>query len=91
MNTPEASSAKMTCEIGGEGYLVSIQEVDPEVKRMLEDISIVNKFSDVFPEELPGLPSSREVEFAIELVPGSQPISKPPYRMAPAELKELKE
>ena len=43
-----------------------------------------------FPDELPGLPPSREIEFAIDLIPGSKPASKAPYRMAPAELKELK-
>ena len=44
----------------------------------------------MFPEDLPGLPPPMEVDFAIDLVLGSQPISKLPYRMAPAELKELK-
>ena len=48
-------------------------------------------FPDVFPEELPGLPPDREIEFCIDVVPGTVPISLPPYRMAPAELKELKE
>ena len=52
---------------------------------------MVHEFSNIFPEGLSGLPPSREVKFAIELVPESHPISKPPYRMAPAELKELKE
>ena len=56
----------------------------------LEDIPIVKEFPDVFPEELPGLPPDREIEFSIELLPGTGPISKAPYRMAPAELKELK-
>ncbi|GJU06978.1 putative nucleotidyltransferase, ribonuclease H [Tanacetum coccineum] len=46
---------------------------------------------DVFPDELPGLPPAREIKFGIELVPGAEPISKAPYRMAPVELKELKE
>ncbi|KAL5537339.1 hypothetical protein UlMin_046267 [Ulmus minor] len=45
--------------------------------------------SDVFPEELPGIPPEREISFEIELLPGSAPVSKAPYRMAPAELKEL--
>ena len=44
----------------------------------------------MFPDEIVGLPPEREVEFGIELVPGTTPISKTPYRMAPAELKELK-
>nr|GEX79901.1 hypothetical protein [Tanacetum cinerariifolium] len=48
-------------------------------------------FSDVFPEELPGIPPEGEVKFGIELVPSTQPISKASYRMAPIELKELKE
>ncbi|GJV90442.1 putative nucleotidyltransferase, ribonuclease H [Tanacetum coccineum] len=46
---------------------------------------------DVFPEELPGIPPIRDVEFNIELIPGAEPISKAPYRMAPIELKELKD
>ncbi|GJV75165.1 putative reverse transcriptase domain-containing protein [Tanacetum coccineum] len=49
------------------------------------------EFADVFPDELPGLPPAREIEFGIELIPGAEPISKAPYRMAPVELKELKE
>nr|GEV80123.1 putative reverse transcriptase domain, aspartic peptidase domain protein [Tanacetum cinerariifolium] len=48
-----------------------------------EDQPIVNEFLDVFPEELPGLPPEREVEFIIELVPGAEPISKAPNRMTP--------
>ncbi|GFS36993.1 hypothetical protein Acr_00g0049100 [Actinidia rufa] len=54
------------------------------------DIPIVREFPEVFPEELPGMPMEREIEFSIECAPGTQPISKAPYRMAPAELKELK-
>ena len=51
----------------------------------------MTKFPDVFSEDLPGLPPDREVEFTIDLVPSIGPISKAPYRMAPTELKELKE
>ncbi|GJU86663.1 hypothetical protein Tco_1294209 [Tanacetum coccineum] len=54
-------------------------------------IFFVREFADVFPDELPGLPPAREIEFGIELIPGAEPISKAPYRMAPVELKELKE
>jgi hypothetical protein len=57
---------------------------------LLAKISVVCKFSDVFPDELPGLPPDREVEFAIELIPGIPPISRRPYRMPPDELAELK-
>ena len=53
------------------------------------DIAVVNEYQDVFPEELPGLPPEREVDFGIDLLPGTAPISQAPYRMAPAELKEL--
>ena len=55
----------------------------------LEDIPIVRDYPDVFPNDLPSLPPEREVEFTIDLAPGTTPISKAPYRMAPMELKEL--
>ena len=51
---------------------------------------VVREFSNVFLEDLPGLPLIRAVEFSIKLVPGTLPISISPYRMAPAKLKELK-
>jgi len=53
-------------------------------------ILVVHEFEDVFPDEVPGLPSNREVEFSIDLVPRIGPVSMAPYRMAPAELVELK-
>ncbi|KAK8976607.1 hypothetical protein V6N11_057207 [Hibiscus sabdariffa] len=56
----------------------------------IEEIQTVREFPDVFPEELPGLPPDRDVEFEIETYPGSAPVSMAPYRMAPKELKELK-
>ena len=56
----------------------------------IKDIPIVREYPDVFPKDLPGLPPDLEVEFSIDLVSGTAPISKAPYRMAPAELKELK-
>jgi hypothetical protein len=49
--------------------------------KALEDIRVVNEFPDVFPEDLPGMPSDRDIEFSIELIPGIAPISKRPYRM----------
>jgi hypothetical protein len=55
-----------------------------------DNIRVVRDFPDVFPEELPGLPPDREVEFVIDLLPGTAPISKRPYRMSVEELKELK-
>ena len=55
------------------------------------DIPIVREFSDVFSNDLPGLPLDCEIEFSIDLLPRTAPISKALYRMAPTELKELKE
>jgi hypothetical protein len=51
---------------------------------------VVCEFPDVFPEDLPGLPPERDVEFVIELKPGTAPISRRSYRMPPYELAELK-
>src|SRR4051812_45471662 len=56
----------------------------------LEDIPVVRDFPDVFPEELPGMPPDRCVEFIVDLMPGTAPISRRPYKMAPRELAELK-
>jgi hypothetical protein len=56
----------------------------------LDEIPVVCEYPDVFPDELPGMPPDRDVEFVIELQPGTAPISKRPYRMPPKELAELK-
>ena len=70
-------------------YLAHI--VDKSTSKItLDNVLVVREFSDVFPEDLSGLPLDRELEFEMELLPGSTPICIPPYRMAPAELKELK-
>jgi hypothetical protein len=53
-------------------------------------VPVVNEFPDVFPEELPGMPSDRDIEFVIELKPGTAPIHKTPFRMTTPELAELK-
>ena len=72
-----------------QGYLVyAIESANSEMQ--LAEVPVVNELFDVFPEDLPGLPPDREIEFEIELAPGTEPISIAPYRMAPAELKELK-
>ena len=57
-----------------------------EASPNLTPIPMVCEFPDVFPEDLPGLPPDREVEFSIKLEPGTAPISRRPYRMAPREL-----
>jgi hypothetical protein len=56
----------------------------------LEDILVVQEFLDAFPDDLPGMPPERAIEFKIELQPGTAPIAKAPYKMSPMELKELK-
>ena len=56
----------------------------------LNDIPVVKEFPAIFFKEIPGLPPKRKIDFEIELEPSARPISKPPYRMAPAELRELK-
>ncbi|KAA0054090.1 pol protein [Cucumis melo var. makuwa] len=71
------------------GILASVVDIrEPEVSLSFEPV--VREYPDVFPDELSRLPPPREVDFAIELEPGTAPISRAPYIMAPAELKELK-
>jgi hypothetical protein len=60
------------------------------VELKLEDTHVVREFLDVFPDDLPGMPPERVIEFKIELQPGTAPIAKTPYKMSPVELKELK-
>ncbi|KAA3480493.1 Retrotransposable element Tf2 [Gossypium australe] len=74
---------------GYEAYLAFVMNAR-ETELRIESIPIVCEYPDVFPEELPGPPSIREIEFGIELAPSTAPISIAPYRMAPTELKELK-
>ena len=75
---------------GCTGYLDSIIDVSIEQKLRLEDVSVVQDYLDVFPEDLPGLPPEREIDFVIKLALGIALISKTPYKMALVELKELK-
>ncbi|GJW95220.1 putative reverse transcriptase domain-containing protein [Tanacetum coccineum] len=64
---------------------------DRSGEKRLEDVPIVQDFPEVFPEELPGLPPTRQVEFQIDLMPGAAPVARAPYRLAPSEMKELSE
>ncbi|KAL5822824.1 hypothetical protein ACOSQ4_020724 [Xanthoceras sorbifolium] len=74
---------------GCEAYLAQVVD-SKKVNVEIQNIPTVCDFTDVFPEELPSFPPQREVEFVIDVVPATSPISIAPYRMAPAELKELK-
>ncbi|XP_073035226.1 uncharacterized protein [Primulina eburnea] len=90
---PLVSAIRMSrlLEHGHEGYLIYAVDVTEKKKEVgIEEIPIVVEFADVFPDEIPGFPPAREVEFGIELIPGTSPISRTPYRMVPAELRELK-
>jgi hypothetical protein len=78
-------------------YLPELEEgacnhlsLDDKESNPIEAIRIVSKFSNVFPEELLGMPPERKVEFAIELIPGTAPISRRAYRVSGPELVELK-
>nr|GEW00803.1 hypothetical protein [Tanacetum cinerariifolium] len=71
-------------------YWFVAQVIEKELaERRLEDVPVICKFPDVFPEDLPGLPPPRQVEFEIELVPGAAPVARAPYRLEPSEMKEL--
>ncbi|GKC65206.1 putative nucleotidyltransferase, ribonuclease H [Tanacetum coccineum] len=78
---------------GCQVFLIQMtKEEETEIpERRIEDVPVVTDFPKVFPEDLPGLPPTRQVEFYIELIPGAAPVARAPYRLAPAEMKELVE
>ncbi|GJS56910.1 putative reverse transcriptase domain-containing protein [Tanacetum coccineum] len=87
--------AKILCDekvvhipINGETLIIRVMEKKPDEKR-LEDIPVVKEFSDVFLEDLAGLPPVRQVEFQINLIPRAAPVARTPYRLAPSEMQEL--
>ena len=74
---------------GCQGYLPYVVEIGKE-GTLVDEIPVVTEFLDVFQDDIAGLPSDREVEFTIDLILGTEPISIPSYKMAPTELRELK-
>ena len=82
------AAQRMLCK-GCQGYLAYVVETEKE-GILVDEIPIVREFPDVFSDDIAGLPPDREVEFTVDLIPGTEPISIPPYRMVPAELRELK-
>ena len=84
-----ALTARRMMRKGCEAFLAYVIDAEKQGQK-LDSLTVVNEFIDVFPEDLLGLPPDREIEFSIDLQPGTTPISQSPYRMAPAELKELK-
>ncbi|KAD7478106.1 hypothetical protein E3N88_01242 [Mikania micrantha] len=90
-NAPKVISMIKASEFMRRGcgaYLAYVIDKEINVKE-LEDVPVVCNFSDIFPEDLPGIPPDREIEFQIDVVPGAQPVAKAPYRLAPTEMKEL--
>ncbi|GJR40351.1 putative reverse transcriptase domain-containing protein [Tanacetum coccineum] len=72
-------------------HVTTKETEDKSGEKRLEDVPIVRDFPEVFPEDLPGLPPTRKVEFQINLMPGAAPVARAPYRLAPSEMKELSE
>ncbi|GAV82850.1 RVP_2 domain-containing protein [Cephalotus follicularis] len=77
-------------EKGCEGFLAHVVDRRKEKGKNIEEVPIVNEFPDVFPVDLVSLPPKRSMEFVIDLLPSTAPISKSPYQMVPAELRQLK-
>ncbi|GJS55176.1 putative reverse transcriptase domain-containing protein [Tanacetum coccineum] len=82
--------ARKYIERGCHLFLAHVTEKEKSEKR-LEDVPVIHDFPEVFPDDLPGLPPPRQVEFKIDLVPGAAPVARAPYRLAPTEMKELSE
>ncbi|GJS67779.1 hypothetical protein Tco_0682344 [Tanacetum coccineum] len=74
--------ARKYIERGSQLFLAQVTEKEPS-KKQLQDVPVIRNFPEVFPDDLPGLPPSRQVEFRIELVPGAAPVARAPYRLAP--------
>jgi hypothetical protein len=92
LTTPEGKEMEFVAEpvvtAKGAANHVKVNQLDASHG---PEVPVVNEFPDVFPEELPGMPLDRDIEFVIELKPGTTPMYKTPYRMATPELVELKE
>ncbi|GKC15829.1 hypothetical protein Tco_1012611, partial [Tanacetum coccineum] len=78
--------------IDDETLIIRAQVIEKKLdEKRLEDIPVVREFPEVFPENLPGLPPVRQVEFQIDLILGTAPVARAPYRLAPSEMHELSE
>ena len=88
-NMISTMAAQRMLRNGYHGYLGYVVETGKE-GTLVDEIPVVREFLDVFPDDIAGLPPKREVEFTIDLIPGTEPISIPPYRMALIELRDLK-
>ncbi|GJU64112.1 putative reverse transcriptase domain-containing protein [Tanacetum coccineum] len=79
------------CQVFFSTDIAKKEEDTSRKRKQIEDVPIVRDFPEVFPEDLPGLPPARPVEFQIDLIPGAAPVARAPYRLAPSEMKELSE
>ncbi|GJX78823.1 putative reverse transcriptase domain-containing protein [Tanacetum coccineum] len=76
--------------INGETLIIRAQVMEKKSdEKRLEDSLVVREFLEVFLEDLPDLPPVRQVEFQIDLIPGTTPVARAPYRLAPSEMQEL--
>ncbi|KAI3767690.1 hypothetical protein L2E82_18026 [Cichorium intybus] len=83
------ATARRYMERGGELIMAHVISVESKHSK-IEEVEVVCDYPDVFPENLPGLPPSRQVAFVIDVIPGAKPVARPPYRLAPSEMEELK-
>ncbi|GKE28383.1 hypothetical protein Tco_1443767, partial [Tanacetum coccineum] len=80
--------ARKYIERGSQLFLAQVTKKEPS-KKQLQDVLVIRNFPKVFPDDFPGLPTPRQVEFRIELVPGAAHVAHAPYCLAPSELKEF--
>ncbi|KAJ9555712.1 hypothetical protein OSB04_010326 [Centaurea solstitialis] len=84
------AKARRWLQRGYTGYLAYAVTSQAEDRKLsVADVPVVSEFPDVFPEDLPGIPPDRQVEFGIDVMPGAAPVARAPYRLAPPELQEL--
>ncbi|MFS8014882.1 putative transcription factor interactor and regulator CCHC(Zn) family [Helianthus anomalus] len=88
---PEQVSMLKASRCMKKGCVIYMAQVTvDEQKPKIEDIPVISEYPEVFPEELPGLPPDRQVEFRIDIIPGAAPVARAPYRLAPTKMKELR-
>nr|GEY62468.1 putative reverse transcriptase domain-containing protein [Tanacetum cinerariifolium] len=85
LNLISCTKTKRYISRGCQVFIANVMEKKYDEKG-LEDIPVVREFSEVFPEDLPGLPPVLQVEFQIDLIPRAAPVARAPYRLAPSEM-----
>ncbi|XP_027941142.1 uncharacterized protein LOC114194939 [Vigna unguiculata] len=90
LNIISSNQAMKEIEAGPTCFMIVAQTKKKSTTEQIRSILVVDEYTDFFPDEIPKLSPSRDVDFTIDLIPRAGPISMAPYRMAPAELAELK-